>query len=293
MMGNQESNTAQQTTARKWWAAALWALVSPPTAFLYTGKSGWAGAGFLGLVAWIVFCLAAGFIARIYGTLVVLLIGLVYSALPVLFALMHRRVYRKRPFNSLKWYLGSAVAWLLCLLFIQLTMERTIGLGTFEIKAGSMENTLLAGDYVLADMRAYDRVTPQRGDVVLVRFVQRGNTLYTKRVAGVPGDTIQLKYKLLYVNGKLTSPPRTATYQDPDRIFPSHLSPRDNYGPTVVPAGQYFTLGDNRDNSFDSRFGGFVPRNMIMGRAMMVIFSREGLVTRLERLGMRLDDYQG
>jgi len=292
-MKKQESNTVQQPAARKWWVAALWALVSPPTAFLYAGKSGWAGAGFLGLAGWIIFCLAAGFVARVYGTLVVFSIGLVYSTLPVLFALMYRREYRKRSFNSLRWYLGSAVAWLLCLVFIQLTSERTLGLATYSIRAGSMEDTLLPGDYVLADTRAYDRVTPRRGDIVFMRFPKRGNIIYTKRIAGLPGDSIQMKYKLLYVNGKLTSPPRTATYQDPDRIFPSNLSPRDNYGPEIVPPGHYFALGDNRDNSFDSRFWGTVPHNLIMGRAMMVIYSREGLVTRLERLGLRLDDYQG
>jgi len=281
--------SGRNSTPRRWWIAALWALVSPPTAYVYIGRPRWASIGFGMIFVWIVFCLAAGFDARVAGLAVVGLFGLIYSALPVIFALAdHKRRITHGP-NHVQWYAVSLFAWLLLSAFIWLTSDRTIGLGIYKIPSGSMENTLVPGDYVLADLRAYDRNPPDRGDIVVHADPRRDNLTLIRRIAGLPGDTIQLKYKLLYVNGALINPPRTATYLDPKRIFPAEMSPRDNYGPAVVPPGNYFALGDNRDTAYDSRFWGFVPRRMVKGKIKLVCFSFWGLSLRPERLGLRVE----
>jgi len=267
----------------------LWASVSPPTAFLYVGRPGWAGAGFAVLLAWVILCLTAGFSARLYSLLVMTLVFLIYSALPILFALVRRPPYSLRNCNDLRWYISSLVAWLLLLEFIHLSSDRTLGIHAYVIPTNSMENTLYAGDHILADTRAYDRTGPARGDLVVHLSPRDRRTTYVKRVAGLPGDTVELKFKLLYVNGELVNPTRSVTYRDPKRIFPAEMSPRDNFGPTVLGPGEYFVLGDNRDNSHDSRFWGSVPRELIIGQAKLVYLSREGLVIRLERIGLRLD----
>lgn len=286
----------------RWLGAALWALVSPPTAFLYVGRPGWAGAGFAGVFVWIIFCLVADFEARIYSLVILFIVGLIYAALPVIMALFQRRHgYTRRTYNNFQWYMCSLVAVLFLFVLINLTSARIIGIGVYGIPTDSMENTLYPGDYILADMRAYDRAEPQRGDVVIHAHPKHPSAEdQVKRIAALPGDTIQIKYKLLYVNSRLINPPRSATYQDPNRIFPAEMSSRDNLGPFVLPPGMYFVLGDNRDNSLDSRLWGqgpgkpaCVPRGSIKGRAILIVYSIEGLVTRLERIGQRLDGYNG
>lgn len=274
---------------KKWWVGALWALVSPPTACLHVGRPKWAAAGFGGLFVWIIFCLATGFEARILGVAVAMGLGLTYAMLPVAFALLAHTQGKAPRHGSFRLYAVSLAAWLMLLVFIWLSSTRTVGLGLYRIAADSMENTLVPGDYLLADLRAYDRQSPARGDVVVHTDPRRRETALIKRIAGLPGDTIQLKYKLLYVNGKLINPPRTATYLDPKRIFPAELSPRDNYGPAVVPPDTYFVLGDNRDNSLDSRFWGFVPRGSIDGRAELVLLSLVGLALCPDRFRLRVE----
>lgn len=269
--------------------AALWALVSPPTAFLYVGLAGWAYAGYILTGVWLVFCLTAGFETRVYGLLAMSGLLLFYSTIPVLVALARKRHYRVRKCNHVRWYLTTLVISLLGAVFMHLTHERIIGLTSHTIASSSMANTLLPGDYILIDTRAYDRDAPQHDDLVVFLSPRDHKTVMVKRVVGLPGDTVKMQYKLLYINGKMTNPPRTATYTDPDRIFPAEMSPRDNFGPVILKSHEYFMLGDSRDISRDSRFWGPVPRKMIKGQAKIVYYSREGLVTRLERIWLRLD----
>jgi signal peptidase I len=162
----------------------------------------------------------------------------------------------------------------------------------FSIPSGSMEPTLLVGDYLLVNKLAYGirnpftnsvlipLGTPQRGDVVVFLYPQDTSKDYIKRVIGVPGDRVEIRNKKLYLNGRLTEiPPPSkdpnashAVYRDPE-ITPTE---RDNFGPVVVPKDSYFVMGDNRDRSYDSRFWGFVPMRDLKGRAFIIYFSWEG-----------------
>ncbi|MFN3921283.1 MAG: signal peptidase I, partial [Caldimicrobium sp.] len=108
---------------------------------------------------------------------------------------------------------------------------------------------------------------------------------FIKRVIGLPGDTIEIINKKVFVNGKPLKEPYVQ-FSDKE-IYPKEISPRDNFGPIKVPPGQLFVLGDNRDQSYDSRFWGFVPISSLKGKALIIYFSwdsEKGSI-RLRRIG--------
>ncbi len=160
----------------------------------------------------------------------------------------------------------------------------------FSIPSGSMQPTLLIGDYLLVNKFSYgirnpitNKVwipigTPHRGDVVVFIYPQDPSKDYIKRVVGLPGDRIQIIDKKVFVNDKPYDTPQ-AVYDDPT-VIPATQGPggtnRDNFGPKVVPANEYFVMGDNRDHSYDSRFWGFVPMDNFRGKALIIYFSWEG-----------------
>ena len=178
-------------------------------------------------------------------------------------------------------------------LFIALILAlviRAFLVQAFSIPSGSMQPTLLIGDYLLVNKFSYgvrnpltNKVwistgTPQRGDVVVFIFPQDPSKDYIKRVVGLPGDRIQITNKKVMINGKLFKTPE-AVYDDPLIIPPPQgptESARDNLGPVVVPANSYFVMGDNRDHSYDSRFWGFVPMDAFRGKAFIIYFSWQG-----------------
>lgn len=161
---------------------------------------------------------------------------------------------------------------------------RTFIVQAFKIPSESMLQTLQVGDHLLAskfayglkipftDTYIYEGDNPQRGDVIIFQYPNDPSVDYIKRVVGVPGDVIEVRDKQLYRNGQ---PVKEAyiRHTDPDGIEPL----RDNYAPVTVPAGKYFVMGDNRDNSLDSRFWGFVDRKAIKAKAWRIYWSWGGL----------------
>ena len=168
---------------------------------------------------------------------------------------------------------------------------RTWGVQAFKIPSGSMKPTLLIGDHLLVSKSCYgiklpfsDKVLipvgdPQRGDIVVFRFPEDRDKDFIKRIIGLPGETVEVRNKQVYINGRPLKDPWSHTS---DRIIlPPGVQPRDNFGPVRVPPNHYFVMGDNRDQSYDSRFwfggrGGFVPRHDILGRAFIIYWSWEG-----------------
>ncbi len=176
-------------------------------------------------------------------------------------------------------YTEAIIIAILLALFI-----RSFVVQAFKIPSGSMLPTLKVGDYLLVNKFIYgiknpfngDTLIPlsdpEQGDVVVFRYPKDPSIDYIKRVIGVPGDTIEMRNKQLFINGKKTDDPH-AWIDKPDSILPGTESVRDNFGPILVPKGHIFVMGDNRDNSYDSRFWGFVDEKEILGQAFILYWS--------------------
>ena len=174
---------------------------------------------------------------------------------------------------------------------------RTFVIQAFKIPSGSMKNTLLIGDHILVNKFIYGVkvpflqttivpiTNPKHEDIVVFKFPEDPSKDFIKRVIGVAGDVVEVRDKQVYVNSKLLNPDfgiHTDSY-----IFPASVQPRDNFGPVVVPPHSLFVMGDNRDQSYDSRFWGFVDLKAVKGKALMIYWSwdKDNFGVRWNRIG--------
>lgn len=199
----------------------------------------------------------------------------------------------KKTRKELLWeYTKAIVTALILALFI-----RAYFIQAFKIPSGSMIPTLLVGDHILVNKFIYgtkipfsdNRVLvfrkPERGDIIVFKYPEDPGRDFIKRVIAIEGDVIESKEKTIYVNG---SPVREPYIQHTDNsLKPKGIEPRDNFGPYIVPKGKYFMMGDNRDQSYDSRYWGYVDVKDIRGKALIIYWSWDGRKhwPRFERIG--------
>jgi signal peptidase I len=202
------------------------------------------------------------------------------------------------------WYVLAHLQFLL-ITFVIALFAITFIVQAFRIPSGSMENTLLVGDYLLVDKTRFGPGGPwhlilpyravHRGDIIVFRYPVDSTQHFVKRVIGLPGDRLRLWHSRVYVNGRVLHEPYVVFKEHfPDEFrdnFPAGHGVNDainenvrvewatqlrslvQNGELIVPRGQYFVLGDNRDQSLDSRYWGFVPRENIIGRPVVIYFS--------------------
>jgi signal peptidase I len=181
-------------------------------------------------------------------------------------------------------YFESIVIAVILALFI-----RTFVVQAFKIPTGSMENNLLIGDHLLVNKFVFaptafpieSTLLPiqqiQRRDVLVFKYPEDPERDFIKRVIGLPGDTLEVRNKRVFINGKAIDEPYVSFLLPPrDGGEGNSLDVRVQYGPVTVPPDHYFMMGDNRDNSEDSRYWGFLPRHYVKGKALMVYWSYEG-----------------
>ena len=190
------------------------------------------------------------------------------------------------------------------LLAIVLTVViRGLVIQAFRIPTGSMEDTLLVGDFLFVNKMVYgseidigfggNRLIyyrfpairdPKPGDIIVFRYPDDPARDFIKRCVAVGGQVVELREKVLYVDGRAREEPY-AVHKDP-RVLPREMNQRDNFGPFVVPQQHLFMMGDNRDNSHDSRFWNALPRSLVKGKAMFLYWSWDAdrRLPRLSRL---------
>lgn len=198
--------------------------------------------------------------------------------------------------QTMSWIRSVAVA--LVLWFVL----RTVLVGAFHITSGSMENTLLVGDVLFVNKALYGAElpvvkkhlpgfrAPRRFDIVVFESAEERGLMVVKRLIGVPGDTVAMRNNVVYVNSEALDEPyvvrsgEPADHEDPkmrlwqrrylvDGNKSAYRPTLRNWGPLVVPADSFLAMGDNRDFSYDSRYWGFLGRDRIQGRAMVIYYS--------------------
>ncbi len=216
-----------------------------------------------------------------------------------------QRIEALRELNKRRSGLDFIWEWIkiLAVSVVLFAVIRTFFVEAFKIPSGSMENTLQVGDFLLVNKLVYGAEVPfthrrlprlrdpQRGDVIVFEYPEDPTKNFVKRLVGLPGDTVEMRDGAL-IRNRTKIQERYVEHTDPD-IDPSpedfrwqrdyvvrtaeaaagyHPS-RNNWGPLVVPRGNYFVLGDNRDNSLDSRYWGFVPDSLVKGRPFVIYYS--------------------
>lgn len=177
-------------------------------------------------------------------------------------------------------------ALLIAIVFVN--FARIFAFQAFKIPSPSMEDNLLVGDHIIVNKFIYGPKAPllngllplrdvERGDVVVFRWPEQPEVDFVKRVVAMPGETIAIRNKKILIDGRPLDEPYVV--HSDSKIYPGGpylpepYRSRDQFGPFRVPPGHYFAMGDNRDQSHDSRYWGTVPRDLIKGRAFMVYWS--------------------
>ena len=146
---------------------------------------------------------------------------------------------------------------------------RTFVVQAFKIPSGSMIPTLDIGDHILVNKFLYDFTTPQRGDVIVFKYPQDESRDFIKRVIGLPDDTLEIRGRQVFINGKPLSEPYAVYKGGPL----GQAMEQEHFGPIVIPPHRLFMMGDNRDSSMDSRVWGYLDENKVEGKAFIVYFS--------------------
>jgi signal peptidase I, bacterial type len=196
------------------------------------------------------------------------------------------------PKSKLREYVEAILLAIVIAFFI-----RTFVIQAYKIPSGSMKPTLLIGDHILVSKFNYGiklpfiRSTlipvgsPKRGDILVFIYPEDRSKDFIKRLIGVPGDTVEIRDKQILLNGQPWK--ETHGVHSDSLIIPGAVQPRDNFGPVKVPEGSLFVMGDNRDESYDSRFWGFVPMKDVLGKALIIYWSwnQEEYGVRWSRVG--------
>lgn len=299
--GNQlDTSTAVTPRRRRPWVAAILSFLVPGLGHQYIGR-------YLRAVLLFLFFRAADLMALILMALIPVKVANIVVPFTLILALRAllasiaardaRRMAADAPVGPLsRWYSLVAACVLVGVVIqpVSLYVCKTTLVQTYSIPTGSMEKTILRGDRLLAVKWAYGwRIPPLQGivfgrrearrrDLVVFPFPEDPERAFLLRVIGLPGETVEIQDRTVFVNGR--------PLEEPYAHFLSEAS-RDNWGPQVVPDGHVLVLGDNRDNSRDSRFWGFVREDDLLGCARAVYWSAEPDTGRVrwERIGHRLE----
>ena len=266
-----------QQNHRRWWIAGLFSYFVPGLGQLYNGQLIKALLMHIGMTVWggLLFSLLfpmlqSSVTPQWVTTIFVLLIGSVILHWTIILESI-RTAWKKRretfdPKAYNRWIVYGAVIVLFGLVnLIETRAIRNHVIKPFRIPTQSMAPTLIPGDMLLSNQLYFARHNPERGDVVIFHPPGQPKGFYIKRIVGLPGDTLSIQDNVVFINGEQLP----ESYLNPETGKPS----RGDYAPIVLPPNGYYLLGDNRNNSQDSRDWGTIGRGQIVGKPMFVYFS--------------------
>jgi signal peptidase I len=200
------------------------------------------------------------------------------------------RIALRRPAGGARppWYMYVGVAFSSLLIWgvVKGVLKSTV-VHAFRMPSESMAPTLEVGDYFFADMGAYRHKPPQRGDIAIYLYPADPRQIFAKRVVGLPNETIELRDREVWLDGELLREPHVR--HTDAAIEPAEESPRDNMPARTSGPEDVFLMGDNRENSNDSRFTGTVPVQQLKGKATFIYWSMGPGGVRWDRIGLPLD----
>ena len=199
-----------------------------------------------------------------------------------LFAALKIKEIILQPYNKWYYYFLIVIISIGVNIITEDIMKREVlGIKAYKIPSGAMIPTLLIGDHIIVDLKHYRNDSPKKGDIIVFKYPEDEKKDFIKRVVGVPEDKIEIKDKEVFINGeKLIE--NYIVHHD-QHIKPKEYEPRDNTGPIIVPPDSLFVMGDNRDQSYDSRYWGYVDKKQIRGKALYIYWSK-----KTDRIGMTI-----
>ena len=216
-------------------------------------------------------------------TLVIFTGFVIFIIIDAFYVTYKTKVKIKRPYN--KWFI-----YILILIFNIIVSTKYKNfvksnyIEAFKIPTGSMEPTIKVGDHLIADYRYYKKNPVIPFEVIVFRFPKNPELKYIERCIAVGGQVVEIKDKSVFVDGnrfkdslktQFIAPNIYPKYFNDPGIYPKNSGNRDNYGPIIVPQNHCFVLGDNRDNSFDSRYWGFVPFESVIAKPLYIYWARD------------------
>ena len=293
-MFNSAKGTILKNKPRKPWVAGLLTFFIIGLGHLYAGEAK-RGIGLYVAQGLLIIILIPILIFKlnIFILVFTLFVGISYFIFCLVDAIKVSRVnkvaYTLKSYN--KWYIYIGVFFLVNFLvhpnIETLIKENTIK--SYKIPSGAMIPTLLIGDYILVNKFIYKIKKPQRRDVIVFKYPKDPTKDFVKRLIGVEGDTIEIKEKKLYVNN-IEQHESYVIHKDLN-LNNSVQDPRINFGPIIVPEDSLFFMGDNRDNSHDSRYWGFVKLDQLQGKLISYYWSWDKEVGKIrwQRIGKQIN----
>lgn len=260
---------------RKPLVAAILAFVTPGLGQLYNGQLKKAVIFYLLMMVLSVMLAITGLQYHFYGLVTLLICGLSADLLVSAEAFWTARKIKEITLRSYnKWYLYVFIALLtggIDYVTGDVVKKELLGIKAYTNPSGSMLPTLLVRDNIVVDLNYYRKRTPQKGDIVVFKYPEDPSREFIKRVIATENDVIESRDKAIYINGSTISEPYI---QHVDKEIKAN-DKRDNFGPLSVPKGKVFVMGDNRDQSYDSRFWGYVDNTQIRGKVLYFYWSKQ------------------
>jgi len=210
---------------------------------------------------------------KLFGLLIIVCIALIIFIAVLVDAFINARklrLFELRKYN--RWYVYVPII-LIHVFGVMPLVENVIfprPFKAYKIPSGAMLPTIQRGDHIIVDLTSYKDTSPQRGDIVVFVYPEDPERDYIKRIIGLPGETFEIREKGVFINGQALIDP-WGVHMDMSVISGN----RDNFDPVKIPKGHYFVMGDNRDNSHDSRFRGYVEGSTIKGKALYIYWAKD------------------